>query len=201
MDNIEPDLENLIGAIKQRAIAAANEERKRIQTEIKLKADGLIKDAMHRASVIEENAKQKAEQFQIVAHATMLQASRDIILKVREQIEQMLNQLLSDDIEDLLSTDNMVDLITKVALHVGDLSNITIQVDPLTSRNLIDRLRIKMKEQMLQGLSIDVSNHVGRGFGISTRNGEIYYDVSIDSIKQALFTLLRPSLRKLLKDA
>ena len=201
MDNIEPDLENLIGAIKQRAVAAANEERKRIQTEIKLKADGLIKDAMHRASVIEENAKQKAEQFQIVAHATMLQASRDIILKVREQIEQMLNQLLSDDIEDLLSTDNMVDLITKVALHVGDLSNITIQVDPLTSRNLIDRLRIKMKEQMLQGLSIDVSNHVGRGFGISTRNGEIYYDVSIDSIKQALFTLLRPSLRKLLKDA
>ena len=99
------ELQQLLEKIQRDGVDKANAEAAAIVAKAKAEADTIVKKAQEDAAAAEAKGKADAEAYAARARETISQAARDTVLKVKEDVTQLLTQLLAQNVSAALATE------------------------------------------------------------------------------------------------
>lgn len=200
---MDTQLQELIDAIKaegvqtaekqaEQIIAAAEEKAKNITSEAEAKKRALIEEA--------ESARTKLEQS---GRATLVQAGRDLILSVQAKLTEMFRSVVAEATGEAISADILENTITSLvaAWSQGREEPLHVLLNQQDLDRLETRLRNRLADHLASGAEIRPSDTIKSGFRVSSSDGSLYYDFTVETIAEALSAYVGPRLSGVLKDA
>ncbi|MCL2066816.1 MAG: V-type ATP synthase subunit E [Treponema sp.] len=196
-------VQELIDKIKRDGIETASGESARIKREAEKEAAQIVEAAKKEADEIISRGKQDAERSEKAGIAALEQASRNLVLAFREEIQNLLNKIVTAQLnasygDDVLKA-ALPDLLKTWAAKDDD------RLAVLLSENELSKLegffKQKLAAELSKGLELKVGRSIGAGFHISSRNGSIYYDFSAEAVAQMLSAYLNPKLAEIMNSS
>ncbi|WP_422107981.1 hypothetical protein [Winogradskyella sp.] len=159
----EQTLDGLIARVKSEAIEASENEAKQIIDDAKQKAQQLLSNAETEKETLLANAKVQAEALVEKGKIALNQASRDVQISVKNDIQKLFKLALEANIKDAFTSDLYSSIITQVTNSLG--SNVAIALPADTEDQVLKSIQKKVatsqtipeiikKEQLLSGLSV-----------------------------------------------
>ena len=197
---MEIQLSQLISKIKTEGIKTAEDNAEIIIQDAQYKADTIIKDAEKKAAELTAAAQKDALRFENSAKETVKQAGRDMILTVRKNLTDIFDKLLKTEINKALSANVMEEIIVSTVKKwdVAQAGRITLEIPEKDSAALQKILASKLSEEIKNGLEIKVSKNMEKGFLVSSKEGNAYFNFSDEGIAEALSEYLNPKLAALI---
>lgn len=195
-------IEELINKIKTDGVESAQEQATQIEEQARAKADQIIKDAEQKAATINTQAQADAEKLQESAKKSLEQASRDTLLSLRQRIEGMLNNLVTQEVSSALNTDSLANIISDLVKESADSkSDLQIEVSHKDHKALSDGFIAKLQDQVKNGIQVSCSDDISGGFTISHDGGKSSFDFTDESLAQYMATFLNEQVASILKKA
>jgi len=198
---MEIQVQELIDKIKKDGIGTASQEASRIKSEAETDARHIIEAARKEAIDIINRGKQDAERSEKAGIAALEQASRNLILAFKDEIQALLNKLISEHVssnygEDVLKA-TLPDLLKNWAAKGSD--NLAVILPESEVNKLKSFFSEKLTQELWKGIELKSNRKLPCGFHISNKEGSVYYDFSAEAVAQLLSTYLNPKLAEILK--
>ncbi|MDP2980826.1 MAG: V-type ATP synthase subunit E family protein [Candidatus Omnitrophota bacterium] len=196
------NLKGLLEKINQEGIKSAEEKARVIEDKAGKNAEKILGDARKLADEIIRKAKAEAEKTKASADLSVKQASRDLLLGLKEDIRKTLNKIIAGEINQALSNEEiagiLADLIDKYAEKNGKADDIKILVKKEDLEKIKNTFVSKLKDKVKAGVEFRPSQNINAGFSISFDKGKSYFDFSDEGLLEALSAYLNPELAKLI---
>ncbi|MDO8602484.1 MAG: hypothetical protein Q7O04_01375 [Candidatus Omnitrophota bacterium] len=197
------NLKGLLEKINQEGIKSGEEKARLIEDKAKKDAEKILGDARKLADEIVQKARLEAEKTKISANLSVKQASRDLLLGLKEDIRKTLNRIMAGDIAKALSSEEiagiLADLIEKYADKNCQADDIKILVKKEDLEKIKNTFISKLKDKIKAGVEFRPSQNINAGFSISFDKGKSYFDFSDEGLLETLCVYLNPELAKLIK--
>jgi V/A-type H+-transporting ATPase subunit E len=198
---MEIQVQELIDKIKKDGIETAKEEAARVKTDAEAEARQIIESAKKQADEIVTRGKQDAERSEKAGKAALEQASRNLILAFKGEIQTLLDKIVAAQVdasysEDVLKT-ALPDLLKSWAAKGED--KLELILSEGNCSKLQGFFKEKLASQLKGGVELKSNRTLGNGFHISSREGSVYYDFSAESVAGQLSAYLNPVLADILK--
>jgi V/A-type H+-transporting ATPase subunit E len=198
---MEIQLQELIDKIKKDGIESASEEASRLKTQADAEAKQIIESAQREAELIIVKAKTDSERFEKAGIVALEQASRNLILAFKGEIEVLLGKIIAEEAasayeENTLKT-VLPDLITGWVSKGSDSLDVILSDENL--KKLQSYFNEKLASEIKKGVELKSDRNLGAGFRIANRDGSAYYDFSAESVAELLSAYLNPRLVEILK--
>lgn len=197
------NLKGLLEKINQEGIKLAEENRKAIEDKAGKEAEKILSDAKKLADEIVRKAKADAEKTKASSDLSIKQASRDLLLSLKEDIRKMLNKIVSGEITKAMTSEEIADilagLIDRYAEKNGQLSDIKALVKKEDLEKIKSTFVSKLKDKVRSGVEFRPSANINAGFSISFDKGRSYFDFSEEGLLETLCAYLNPELAKIIK--
>jgi V/A-type H+-transporting ATPase subunit E len=199
---MEIQLQELIDKIKRDGIESASEAASRLKAQAEAEAKRIVEAANREAEAIIAKAKSDSERFEKAGIATLEQASRNLTLAFKGEIQAILDKITARETaaaytEDALKA-ALPDLIKNWAGKGVDSLDLILNEGQLT--RLGSFFREKLAAELKSGLELKPSRSLNAGFRIANRDGSAYYDFSAESVAELLSAYLNPRLAEILKN-
>jgi V/A-type H+-transporting ATPase subunit E len=199
---MEIQVQELIDKIKKDGVKAATEEANKIKAEADIEARRIVETAKKEADDLLERAKQDAGRSEKAGIAALEQASRNLILAFKDEIQALLDKIINNNVsasynEDLLKS-ALPELIKAWADKGGEDLAIILPENELSK--LQGFFNDKLKKELSKGVELKSNRKLASGFRISNKEGSVYYDFSSEAVAKLLSAYLNPKLAGLLKN-
>ena len=189
------ELQQLLEKIQRDGVDKANAEAAAIVAKAKEEADALVKKAQEDADAAEAKGKADAEAYAERAKETISQAARDTVLKVKQDVMELLKKLLLQNVTAALATE----AVPLAAAAVRELVTGSATAEIAAAPKLVDALRAQLAAQAQGGVKVVSDETTGAGFTVRLDNGRVEHDFTDAAIADALAQRLRADLAALLK--
>jgi len=200
---MEIQVQELIDKIKQDGIKTATEEANRIKAEAETEARRIVESAKKEADDMISRAKQEADRNEKVGTAALQQASRNLVLSFRDEIQALLDKIINSSISASYNDDvikaALPDLLKAWASKGGD--NLAVILPEGELSRLEGFFKDKLASELSKGVELKSNRKLPSGFRISNKEGSVYYDFSSEAVAGLLSAYLNPKLAELLKEA
>jgi V/A-type H+-transporting ATPase subunit E len=198
---MEIQVQELIDKIKKDGVKAATEEANKVKAEAGTEARRIVETAKKEADDLIARAKQDAERSEKAGIAALEQASRNLILAFKDEIQALLNKIINDKVsanynEDVLKA-ALPELIKSWAAKGGD--DIAVIMPESELSKLQGFFNDKLRDELSKGVELKSNRKLACGFRISNKAGSVYYDFSSEAVAKQLSAYLNPKLAELLK--
>jgi V/A-type H+-transporting ATPase subunit E len=200
---MDVQLKELIETIKVEGIKEADDKAQAVIREAEAKSREILEQARRESEGIVASARLEAQKLDQAGREALKQASRDLILKLEDQIKKFFNALLNSETAQAFSGKVLEDaLLALVAsFKPEDLAGKEIQLSPGDFKNLESSLRGRLADKLKSGLEIKPFAGVDAGFRIGEKDGAAYYNFTHQGLAEMLSQLLNPQLAAILKEA
>ena len=188
------ELQQLLEKIQRDGVDKANAEAAAIVAKAKAEADAIVKKAQEDAAA-EAKGKADAEAYAARAKETISQAARDTVLKVKQDVMELLKKLLLQNVTAALATE----AVPLAAAAVKELVTGSATAEIAAAPKLVDALRAQLAQQAQSGVKVVADETTGTGFTVRLDNGRVEHDFTDAAISEALAQRLRADLAALLK--
>jgi V/A-type H+-transporting ATPase subunit E len=196
---MEAKLEHLIEKIKKDGIAQAEQEAQQIKADATSQAEKIITEAEKKAETITKQARQESDKFRKNAEVAISQAGRDLILTLRQKIKNLFDFFMQQEVSDSINSQYLRDLILKVIEKwQPQQEELVLEVSSQDKEKLQQILVKDLKDRLQNGIEIKINPEIEKGFFISTKEGQMYYDFSDQSIAGSLEKFLSSQLQSLI---
>jgi len=195
-------VKELIDKIKNEGVLAAENEAEKIIAEAEEKAAQIIKDAKTKAESYKAQAGKEIEKQEAAGREALKQAARDVLIGLEKQIMKRFEAVISDSVDNALTTSLTEKLITDVVhawIEKGEVG-IKVILSSKDAAELKDALKVKLSQHLKEGVEIIPSPKFAKGFRIGSSSGALY-DFSKEGIAEVLAEALSPDLAAALKEA
>jgi V/A-type H+-transporting ATPase subunit E len=148
-------------------------------------------------------ARQEQERMEHAGRESLKQASRDLLLKVRKQLEDLFSALLEEKARDVLKDKEITAaigaMISNWTPERQDKLEILLPRDRFDA--LAEALRQALAAKIASGIEIKASAELANGFRVAEKDGQAYYDFSAASIAESLSLSLNPVMARIIADA
>ena len=189
------ELQQLLEKIQRDGVDKANAEAAAIVAKAKEEANALVKKAQEDAAAAEAKGKADAEAYAARAKETISQAARDTVLKVKQDVMELLKKLLLQNVTAALATE----AVPLAADAVKELVTGSATAEIAAAPKLVDALRAQLAAQAQGGVKVVSDETTGAGFTVKLDNGRVEHDFTDAAISDALAQRLRADLAALLK--
>ena len=189
------ELQQLLEKIQRDGVDKANAEAAAIVAKAKAEADAIVKKAQEDAAAAEAKGKADAEAYAARAKETISQAARDTVLKVKQDVMELLKKLLLQNVTAALATE----AVPLAAAAVKELVTGSATAEIAAAPKLVDALRAQLAQQAQSGVKVVADETTGTGFTVRLDNGRVEHDFTDATISEALAQRLRADLAALLK--
>jgi len=200
---MEIQLQELIDKIKKDGIDTASKEAARLKQEAEGEAQLIIEAARKEAADIITQGKQDAERSEKAGIAALEQASRNLILAFKSEIQEFLNKIVVEAVSSSYSIDVikgiLPDLIKNWAVKNTDSLSVLLSEGDL--KKLDDAFKAKLVSSLKGGVVLKSEKTIGSGFRISEKDGSAFYDFSAEAVADMLSAYLSPKLAEIIKNA
>jgi len=199
---MEMNLESLIEKIKTDGIDEADKESQEILKKAKEKAATIIKEAKNKAQEIIDKETKEAQKLRKNTEAALKQASRDIMLKIKEDIKASCDNMAKLSCNSTLNPDLVKDLIVKMVESWSKDKNQKLEVIlGEEDKEKIEQMVLGgIDKHLKDGLDIVVGKNIQKGFRIGVKGSDTYYDLTDEGILEVLKGFLNPAIAKILNN-
>ena len=196
-------LKGLLNKINEEGVQKAEENAKAIELMAKKDADKILRDAKGEAKRIVDDAKSEAAKTEKATELELKQASRDLILSLKDEIRKVFHKIVSSETAKAMSSENMADilkdLIEAYLKEDGKVSDIKVLLKKEDLEKLKKSFISKLKDRLKDGVEFRPSPNINSGFSISFDKGKSFFDFTDEGLKEALCAYLNPEVTRLLK--
>ena len=195
------DLQSLLDKIKQDGIEKAAAQEKEIISNAEKKSAEIIAQAKQEAAQILKNAEIESENLRKRAESAVQQASRDIILTLKNEIQGRLNKIFANTTAQAFSAEYMASII-------ADLCK-TFAADSETKLTVVSAVKDvdALKNALMNALADSFKNNcevfpdkeLSGGFKVNFSGNDVFYDFSDDAVCSLLAQYAGPVVGDLLK--
>jgi V/A-type H+-transporting ATPase subunit E len=200
---MEIQLQELIDKIKKDGIESASEEASRIKAQAETEAGQIVEAARKEAADIVARGKADAERSEKAGVAALEQASRNLVLAFKGEIEALLARIVSARVGTAYGEDALKEIVPAVVKNWA--STGADALDLILGEESLGKLRsyfnAALAEEMAKGVELKSDRNLGAGFHIANKDGSAYYDFSAESVAELLSAYLNPRLQEILKTA
>ena len=199
---MEIQLQELIDKIKKEGIESASKEADRLKLEAEGEVQKILETARKEAADIVEKAKQDAERLEKSGVAALEQASRNLVLVFKAQIQGLMDSLIKSEVAESYSTDVvkaiLPDLIRNWPVKNSDSLAVLLSENDL--KKIDDNFKSKLSASLKGGVEFKSDKAINSGFRIGEKDGSAFYDFSEEAVSQLLFSYLSPKLAETIKN-
>jgi len=201
---MEIQLQELIDKIKKDGIESASGEAARIKTEAEAEAARIVAAAQKEAAEIVSRGKTDAERSEKAGVAALEQASRNLVLTFKGEIQALLDKLIAGATASAFSENTLKEVLPAL-LKAWASKTGADSLDLLLGEGDLAKLKSwaagALAEEFKKGTELKSDRNLAAGFKIANKDGSSYYDFSAESVAELLSSYLNPHLAEVLKGA
>ena len=196
-------LQELIDKIKKDGIESAAVDASRVKAEAEAEAKRIVEAARREAESVIAKAKADAERAEKAGIAAVEQASRNLVLAFRAEIERLLAAVVVREASAAYGDDALKaavpEILTSWASKGAD--SLDLLLPAATLSRLEAFFKDKLAAELKKGVELKAERGLGAGFRIAAKDGSAYYDFSAAAVAELLSAYLNPRLAETLKAA
>jgi len=200
-------IESFVSRLQQEGVEAGRQASEKIQAEARNQAENIISQAKTDARKVLSDAKDNADKSLARGRTELDLAARDVVLRLRQVLNNVLRSVLGKTSEKALSDGQFIrgvlhDLTLEYAkADISGGATITVNVSPELEKSVCEwalhEIASKVREK---GISVNVKTSLKEaGFEYSVSGAVV--EVTLDSVVQALMEMVSPHLRKIVSQA
>ena len=196
------DLKNLIDKINEEGINAAQKKAREIESQAQESAQFILEKARLEAKHILSKAKEDSAKAEEATRALLKQASRDLMLNLRKEIDVMLEKIISSHIQQALTPQELLKIINALVKdHCSKeaKASVVISVGKHDFEKLEKSFLSELKEEIKRGIIIKSSDDISFGFTISYDADKSHFDFTDKALVEYISSELKPKLAEILK--
>ncbi|MCL2388988.1 MAG: V-type ATP synthase subunit E [Elusimicrobia bacterium] len=199
---MEIQLQELIDKIKKDGIEATSAETAKLKSDAEAEAAKIIAAAQKEAESIVAKGKADAERLEKAGIAAIQQASRNLILAFKAEIQTLLDKIISQSSATAYGEDTLKTVLPEIlknwaAGSGADSLNVLLSEKEL--KKLESWFNTKLTAELKKGVELKPVRNLDSGFRIAEKDGSAYYDFSAQAITQLLSAYLTPRLAEIIK--
>jgi V/A-type H+-transporting ATPase subunit E len=198
-------VQELITKIKKDGIESASEEAAKIKHEAQTEARGIIEAAQKEAAEIIAKGKQDAERSEKAGIAALEQASRNLMLAFKGEIQALLDSIVISQMGKSLNDDVLKTIIPELIRSwsakrgSGGADSLAVLLPAPSLDKLRTFFKTRLTAELKKGLELKADPHLVAGFRIANKDGSAFYDFSAESVAEQISAYLNPKLAEILK--
>jgi len=194
-------VQELIDKIKKDGIETASQEAAQIKKDAEAEARRIVDTAKKEAVEIISRGKQDAERSEKAGVAALEQASRNLILAFKDEIQALLDKLIGEHVASHYNDDILKTALPEIlkAWVAKGADNLSVLLPDSELAKLQSFFSEKLTGELWKGVELKSSRKLSSGFHISNKQGSIYYDFSAEAVAGLLSSYLNPKLAEILK--
>ena len=197
---MDVQLKELIETIKKDGIENAQQQAETIVRKAEEQAKEIIAVAESKSTEIISSAKEEAEKSEQAGNEALKQSGRDLMLNLRNQIEEMFTRIIEQEAKEALSGNIIEDGIVSILKGwKDDIADLSVLLPEDTLKKIESGLKNKLSNEIKKGIKIKPFPGIESGFRISEKDGAAFYDFSGKEMSDILSKYLNPRLGELLK--
>jgi V/A-type H+-transporting ATPase subunit E len=198
---MEIQLQELIEKIKKDGIEAASTEASQLKTQAETEAKRIVEGARKEAEAIVAKAKADADRFEKAGIASVGQASRNLVLAFKTEIQAILDKLIARELAASYGDDTLKAVLPEIVKGwaAGGADSLSLILPEAQLKKLEAFFQEKLSSELKKGLELKSDRNLGAGFRIANRDGSAYYDFSAESVAELLSAYLNPRLAEILQ--
>ncbi|MDD5699086.1 MAG: hypothetical protein PHH77_10765 [Victivallaceae bacterium] len=196
-------LQGLLEKIKTEGLEKAETEKRKILDEAEQEAQKILAQAKAEAELSRKKAEEDAANLEKRAQIAVKQAARDIMLKLKAELQARLENIVRDVTADSMSPEFMAGLIKDLAAafsknpSAADLK-LELLVAPKDCERLAARLQGSLAASFAATPAVFGDSEIGSGLKIGVKGSEVFFDFSDDAISELICAYVSPKLAELL---
>jgi len=196
-------LKELIDTIHRDGVDKVRQEGEALLKQARAQADGIVSAARTQANALLANARHEQERLEHAGRESLKQASRDLLLQVRIQLESLFSALLKEKTRDALHDKEITAAIAALIANWSPehREKIELVLPKAQSDSLVKALRGALAKKIAGGIEIKTSAELANGFRVVEKDGHAFYDFSVESIAESLAISLNPVMAGIMADA
>lgn len=199
------DLQALIDHLQRDAVDEGRRRANAIVAEAQATADAKLRAAEAEATRIVRDAERDAEVFTERSTAALEQAGRDLLITVRQAIDELFTGLIDASLDEALRPELLAEMLVAMAdaytAHGGRDRRMAVLLNE-DDLDVLARLYLqRYRERMAQGVELRLDASVRKGFRVQIVDEHVTHDLTIDAIAEELGRYLRPRLAEMLPRA
>lgn len=199
------DLQALIDHLQHDAVEEGQRRARELIEAAEAKAAARLRAAEAEAARLVAQAERDAAVYTERSTVALEQAGRDLLITVRNAIDDLLGGLLHEALEQAASPELLGDMLVRMAdaytAHGGRARRMTVLLSQEDLDALVRFTAQRYRERLGQGIELRLGADVERGFRIEIVDEHVTHDLTIEAIVEELRGYLRPRLAELLPRA
>ncbi|MDR1446197.1 MAG: V-type ATP synthase subunit E [Treponema sp.] len=196
-------IQELIDKIKKDAIESGSAEAARIKKAAEGEAQSIVENAKKEAEGIVSRAKTDAERSEKAGNAALGQASRNLLLAFKGEIQALLDKIIEEALSSSYGDDTLKQILPEIvktwAAKGSDTLDIVLAGADL--KKLEGYFTEKLAAELKKGVELKSDRNLAAGFRIVNKDGSAYFDFSAEAVAELLSAYLNPRLAGILKTA
>lgn len=200
---MDVQLQELINKIKKDGIETASEEANKMKSEANAEAKHIVDAAQKEAAGIIERGKQDAARFEKAGISAVEQASRNLVLAFKDEIQSLLDKIITQSVSLSFSDDTLKAIVPELIKNWASkgTDNLAVVLSEADCGKLQSYFTDKLSAELKKGLELKADKNLTSGFRIAAKDGSAYYDFSAESVAELMSSYLNPRLQEILKTA
>ena len=199
-------LQGLLEKIKTEGLEKAEIEKQKILDDAKKEAQKIINKANSDAEATRKKAEEDAKSLEKRAETAVKQASRDIMLKLKGELQSRLENVVHDVSTESMTPEFMGELIKEMAAAFGKNdsasdSKLELLVAKKDCEKLVELLRGNLAKTFAETPEVFGESDIGGGLKIGFKGSDVFFDFTDDAIADLVCAYVSPKLAELLKPA
>ncbi len=197
-------LQGLLEKIKKEGLEKAEVEKQKILDNAEKEAQKIIDKANNDANSIYKKAEKKAEKLKKLAESAVKQAARDIMLKLKGELQKRLENIVQDISAESMTPELMGELIKEMAKafnkndSASDL-NLELLVSNKDREKLIALLRGSLAKTFAETPEVFGESDISGGLKIGFKGNDVFFDFTDNAITDLVCAYVTPKLAALLE--
>ncbi|MDR0877556.1 MAG: V-type ATP synthase subunit E [Treponema sp.] len=198
-------VQELIDKIKRDGIESASGEASRLKAEAQAEAGRIVEAANKEAEAIIARGKADAERSEKAGIAALEQASRNLVLAFKTEIEVLLDKIVAQSVSSSFGEDTLKSVLPELIKSwaakgsAASADSLDVILSEADCKKLQSWFTDKLAAELKKGVELKSDRNLGAGFRIASKDGSAYYDFSAESVAELLSAYLNPKLSEILK--
>jgi V/A-type H+-transporting ATPase subunit E len=196
-------LQELIDKIKKEGIESAQSAAAKLKAEAEIETKRIVEEARREAQNIITQGKTDAERSEKAGIAALEQASRNLILAFKGEIQGILDKLTAEAVSSAYSGEVIKEILPDLIKNwsAKNTDSLTVLLSEGDLKKLDGSFKAKLASALKGGVDLKAGKNLDGGFHIAEKDGSAFYDFSAESVANLLSAYLNPKLAETLKGA
>ena len=194
------ELQGLLDRIQEEGLKKATGEKDKILAAAQAEAAKILQAAEADAAAIRKKAEDDATAMEARAKAAISQASRDIILALKDDMQKRIAKIAKAGVDQAMTPEFMGQIILQMVKGYkgADNSGIELLVSKADLDGMVAACRGSLAADLKSNPVINVSQEISAGLKLSFSGEDVFFDFSDDSLTALICAYIGPRLAAML---